>query len=114
MIDSLPMANSSSSLNWERSQWDSECERDIATNASRHLPCKCPEPIGRHALNVRATLQRLQLDVSKPADAHHVTSGWTRPNYLLERPAPPNHVNGAKPPAALTRGSFAYTASRDP
>src|SRR5436305_6626992 len=46
MIDSLPIARLLFQFEWERSQWDSECERDIATNASRDLPCKFLSPSG--------------------------------------------------------------------
>src|SRR5947209_19579439 len=46
MIDSLPIARLLFQFEWERSQWDSECERDIATTASRPLPCKFLSPSG--------------------------------------------------------------------
>src|SRR2546429_2438717 len=46
MIDSLPIANSFSGLIGKKSQWDSECERDLCDNASRALPCKSLSPSG--------------------------------------------------------------------
>src|SRR3954462_8773947 len=61
MIDRLPMASSFSCSNWEKSQWDSECERDIATNASRHLPCKFLSPSGVTPSMYALPCKRLQL-----------------------------------------------------
>src|SRR5947209_7774817 len=88
MIDSLPMANSSSSLNWERSQWDSECERDIATNASRHLPCKFLSPSGVTPSMYALPCNDCSWGISKSTDENHVPSALDSSGQLLERPAP--------------------------
>src|SRR5436305_13664864 len=113
MIDSLPIARLLFQFEWERSQWDSECERDIATNASRDLPCKFLSPSG-----VTPSMYALHCNdcswtyPSPPTRTMSRRGGPGRTSYSKSQP-PLNHVNGAKPLVALTRGSFAYTGSRD-
>ena len=80
-----------------------ECERDIATNASRHLPCKFLEPIGRHALNVRATLQRLQLG---DPEVHRRTMSV---GVRLQRPA----TRKASPHRTMSMGPSLSLLSRE-
>jgi hypothetical protein len=69
------------------------------------------EPIGRHALNVRATLQRLQLGDSEVCTRNHVT--WTDSGGPATQKANPPRTmfKGAWPLVALTRGSVPLSHS---
>src|SRR5437868_6131729 len=71
------------------------------------------EPIGRHALNVRATLQRLQPGVSEVHRRNHVPSAWTGAVSYSKGQPPRTMFNGARPLVALTRGRLSSTGSRE-
>src|SRR3954462_8773946 len=70
------------------------------------------EPIGRHALNVRATLQTIAARGSQSPPTNHVRQPWTRASYSKGEP-PRTMFNGAKPLVALTRGNSSSTGSRE-
>src|SRR4030081_2049702 len=92
MIDRLPIATSFSGSNWKKSQWDSECERDLATMLQA-LAMQVLEPIGRHALNVPATFNDCW-----PANS------WDTYSTMSRRHPGPLTNSGAKPPTPCSVG----------